>query len=142
MKHGIFISYSDYDKDKVELIDKELAGHKIFFPIIIASDRQALKLLTQKVSEGIIKADIIVPILTKNSITTQWINQEIGYAAALEKKIIPIIEATLIDNLKGFIHKQIDLPYNFSTDSSKPNNSSDFLLQVKNLIADLEVIYL
>lgn len=141
MKHGIFISYSDYDKDKVELIVNELLGHKMFFPIVIASDRKALKLLTQKVAEGIVKAEIILPIFTKNSIATQWINQEIGYAAALEKKIMPMVESNLIDNLKGFIHKQIDLPYNYSTNSTSPNDNSDFLIQVKNIIKDLETIY-
>lgn len=138
MKQGIFISYSDFDKDKVDLIVKELEGNTKFFPIVIASNRAALKPLAQKVADGIINAKVILPILTTNSIPTQWINQEIGFATALNKRIMPIVESGLIDKLKGFIHKQIDLPYNFQTNSEKEEEHKDFLKQVRNLLADLE----
>jgi hypothetical protein len=138
MKQGIFISYSDFDKDKVDLIVNELEGSTKFFPIVIASNRKALKPLAQKVADGIIQAKVILPILTKNSIPTQWINQEIGFATALSKRIMPIVESDLIDKLKGFIHKQIDLPYNFQPNSNKTEEHKDFLKQVRNLLADLE----
>ena len=138
MKHGIFISYSDFDKDKVELIVKELEGSTKFFPIVIASNREALKPLAQKVADGIIQAKIILPILTKNSIPTQWINQEIGFATALNKRIMPIVESDLIDKLKGFIHKQIDLPYNYLPNTNKATEHKDFVKQVRNLLSDLE----
>ena len=138
MKQGIFISYSDYDKDKVDLIVNELEGNTKFFPIVIASNRVALKPLAQKVADGIIQAKVILPILTKNSIPTQWINQEIGFATALSKRIMPIVESNLINKLKGFIHKQIDLPYNFRPNSDKAAEHIDFLKQVRNLLADLE----
>lgn len=138
MKQGIFISYSDFDKDKVELIVNELEGNTKFFPIIIASNREALKPLAQKVADGIIQAKVILPILTKNSISTQWINQEIGFATALNKRIMPVVENHLIDKLKGFIHKQIDLPYNFQPNSDKAVEYKDFKKQVRNLLADLE----
>lgn len=138
MKHGIFISYSDFDKDKVELIVNELKGSTLFFPIVIASNREALKPLAQKVADGIIQAKVIVPILTANSITTQWINQEIGFATALSKRVMPLVESTLIDALKGFIHKQIDLPYNYLPNANKATEHKDFVKQVRNLIADLE----
>jgi hypothetical protein len=138
MKHGIFISYSDYDKDKVDLIVNELEGSTKFFPIVIASNREALKPLAQKVADGIIQAKVILPILTKNSIPTQWINQEIGFATALSKRIMPIVENDLIDNLKGFIHKQIDLPYNYQPKDNKETEHNDFIKQVRNLLADLE----
>jgi len=138
MKQGIFISYSDYDKDKVDLIVNELEGNTKFFPIVIASNREALKPLAQKVADGIIQAKVILPILTKNSIPTQWINQEIGFATALSKRIMPIVESDLIDKLKGFIHKQIDLPYNFQPNVNKATEHKDFVKQVRNLLADLE----
>ena len=138
MKHGIFISYSDFDKDKVELIVNELEGNTKFFPIVIASNREALKPLAQKVADGIIKAKIILPILTKNSIPTQWINQEIGFATALNKRIMPVVESDLIDKLKGFIHKQIDLPYNYLPNTNKATEHKDFIKQVRNLLSDLE----
>lgn len=138
MKHGIFISYSDFDKDKVELIVNELEGNTKFFPIVIASNREALKPLAQKVADGIIQAKIILPIMTQKSIQTQWINQEIGFATALSKKIMPIVESNLIDMLKGFIHKQIDLPYNFLPNTNKVQEHKDFVKQVRAILSDLE----
>lgn len=140
MKQGIFISYSDFDKNKVALIVKELEGSAKFYPIVIASNREALKPLAQKVADGIIHSKIVLPILTKNSVPTQWINQEIGFATALCKRIMPIVESELIDKLKGFIHKQIDLPYHYrSNEQDKSQEENDFIKQVRYLLADLEV---
>jgi len=141
MKQGIFISYSDHDKDKVNLIVKELEGNTMFYPIVIAANREALKPLAEKVAEGIVKSKIIVPILTAKSIATQWINQEIGFASALAKRIMPIIERDIIDTLKGFIHKQIDLPYSYTANTNKASEHKDFVTQVRNLISDLERDY-
>ena len=138
MKHGIFISYSDTDKEKVELIISQLEGNTKFFPIVIASNREALTPLAKKVADGIIHAKIILPIMTKNSFQTQWINQEIGFATALNKRIMPIVESDLIDLLKGFIHKQIDLPYTYAPNTSKAKEHKGFVKQVRDLISDLE----
>ncbi|MBK7855382.1 MAG: hypothetical protein IPJ79_11200 [Bacteroidetes bacterium] len=48
MKAEIFISYSDFDKDKVDLIVSELEGNIKFAPLVIASNREALKPLAKK----------------------------------------------------------------------------------------------
>jgi hypothetical protein len=106
VKQKIFISYSNSDINKVDLIREELKSHSYLEPVIIASNREALRPLAEKVSEGILQSEVIIPILTNNSINTQWINQEIGFATAYKKKIMPIIERGIIDHLKGFIHKQ------------------------------------
>lgn len=141
MKHKIFISYSDFDKDKVEIIVNELKLNEKFETLVIAFNREALKPLAEKVASGIIQAEIIIPILTKKSIVTQWINQEIGFATALNKKIMPIVESGLSKELKGFIHQQIDLPYKFETNIDKEMEETSFLTQIRNLIKDLDTIY-
>ena len=138
MKHGIFISYSDFDREKVDLITNELEGNTLFYPIVIAFNREALMPLSQKVADGIIKAKIILPILTKKSISTQWINQEIGFATSKGKRIMPIVESNIIGELKGFIHKQIDLPYNYLPNTNKAKEHKDFVKQVRNIISDLK----
>jgi hypothetical protein len=138
MKYGIFVSYSDFDKDKVDLIVDELKGNTMFEPIVISENREALKPLAQKVANGILQAKVLLPILTKKSIKTQWINQEIGFATALNKKIMPIVESNLIDKLKGFIHKQIDLPYNYLPNTDRAIEQKEFINQVRNIVCDLE----
>lgn len=114
----IFISYSEFDKPRVKTLEAKFNSSYGLKPIVIANDREALKQLTEKVKNGIFECDYFVPVLTSNSINTQWINQEIGYASAMNKEILPIIEKGIIDNLKGFIHKNIDLPYLFEVSVS------------------------
>jgi hypothetical protein len=113
MRHEIFISYSNNDKDKVDLIIAELKDHQTLKALVIANNREPGTLLAEKVKNGIKNSKIIIPIITEKSISEQWINQEIGYATGLNKKIMPIIQKDIIDTLKGFIHKQVDIPYSY-----------------------------
>lgn len=122
----IFISYSDEDRSRMRSLAKIIENSNHFTSIIIADRRDALTALTEKVKIGIFESDYIVPLLTKNSISSQWVNQEIGYAAALNKEIIPIINKEIINDLKGFVHKNIDLPYSFleiESNNKKTRNS-------------------
>jgi hypothetical protein len=139
MKESIFISYSDYDKDKVILVKKVLENNTHFCPLIIASEREALRPLVGKVSEGIKKATYFVPIITQRSISTQWINQEIGYAFSMERKIIPIVEKEIIERLRGFIHKEVDLPYSFHSFPNRAMENKNFISCFRLLITDLEI---
>jgi len=123
MKKKIFISYSDADRNKMRSVERLINGTDIFTPIVIADNRQVLLQLTEKVKTGIFECDYFVPILTSNSITTQWVNQEIGFATAINRKTIPIVERQLIDTLKGFIHKQLDLSYLF--EGNQANSRSE-----------------
>ena len=139
MQKKIFISYSDFDRGKMRLLEDTINMHKeLLTPIIIADNRKALVQLTEKVSKGITDCDFLVPILTQNSINTQWINQEIGFAKALNKTKIPIVEDSVIDQLKGFVHKQLDLSYSFeSYPSHRTTESKRFKTSTLILINDL-----
>lgn len=137
MKEDIFISYSQYDIKKVDLIVKELKNHPRFNPLIIAYNTEPLKPLTEKVSEGIIKAPYIIPILTKNSFQTQWINQEIGYATALKKKVLPIVSQDIMSDLKGFIHKEVDLTFNYPVNDKIGQENKMFIAKFRELITHL-----
>ncbi len=141
MKHKIFISYSHKDKDKVDLIVKELKNHPTFEPLVIASNREAGKLLADKVIYGIKNAEIIIPIITERSISEQWINQEIGFATAINRTVMPIIDNGLINDLKGFIHKQIDLPYSYQRKSITGQENRNFIECFRLLLSDLEIAF-
>jgi TIR domain-containing protein len=93
-------------------------------PIVIATNKEPGKRLSDKVSEGIISSDIFIPILTRNSINNQWVNQEIGFAVAQEKRIVPVTEKQIISQLKGFIHSQIDLSCSYYGDSTNQRKES------------------
>lgn len=138
MEKKIFISYCDNDRLRMRSLEKIIDNSSHFKPIIIADRRDALIALTEKVKKGIFESDYFIPLLTEKSIGTQWVNQEIGYAAALNKPIMPIIEKEIIESLKGFIHRNIDLPYYFSENKSNPGaTKNNFRKACKLVINDL-----
>lgn len=118
MSIKFFISYSTADKGKMLSLRKRIEKHNSLKAIVVADDRKASKLLTDKVKDGIDESEYFVCILTAKSITNQWVNQEIGYATAQDRKIRPIVESKVLDKLKGFIHKQMDLPYTVKTNGT------------------------
>ena len=110
----VFVSYVHIDDNKRRaLVRVLLAAALPIEPIVIADRRSPGTPLTEKVVEGIAESDYFVPILTSASIGTQWVNQEIGYAAAKGTPTIALVESGVRDRLKGFIHDQQDLPFSF-----------------------------
>lgn len=114
MKARIFLSYSELDKNKLKALRNAINKRDELDPIVVAERRKVGQNLADKVKECMDEADCLMPILTRQSIDNQWVNQEIGFAEALKKPIIPLVEKNLLDRLKGFIHKQMDLPFAFT----------------------------
>jgi TIR domain len=137
--YKLFISYSSEDQNIIDFIESELVSHDQFQPLIIARNREPLKPLSEKVIKGLTEAEIVIPVLTKKSINTQWINQEIGYATAINKKISPVVENEIINQLKGFIHNQVDIPYNYI---GNVESIEGFKEAFRMLIKDLEEEYI
>lgn len=139
MKKKVFISYSDLDKSKMNSLAKKIERSNSLSPIVVAYNRDAMIPLSQKVINGIEESQYIVPILTSKSYKTQWINQEIGFATAKNKKVIPIVEQQILTHLKGFINSQMDLSYNFSsTPDNQKKERAAFRKCCDILIFDLE----
>lgn len=139
----LFISYSDLDRNKMialrKAIDKKSPE---ITAVVIADQKKPLETLSEKVIDGISKCDILIPILTANSIKNQWVNQEIGYAKAKDKKIIPIISNSVFKKLKGFINPQVDCPFQFIPDKFANKESAAFrraYLQLLNHIISYSV---
>jgi hypothetical protein len=139
-KKLLFISYSSENYDKVKLIKKELENHPLFEPLVIADKRKPNNALGKLIREGIDSAYCIIPILSPQSYHTQWINQEIGYAIAKDKHIIPIVESTVLENLKGFVNNQNQCPYGYAHRQSldKRDENKAFMVCFRLLIKDLE----
>jgi nucleoside 2-deoxyribosyltransferase len=143
MKELLFISYANDNYDKVKLIKKELADHLLFEALVVADRRKPNKALVKLITEGIDSAYCIIPILSPQSYGQQWINQEIGYAFGQNKPIIPIVENSILNDLKGFVHKQNQCPYNYTLRTSlfKSSENIGFMEAFKVLIKDLEDEY-
>jgi len=111
----VFVSYSDQDRRRMKSIQLALANRSV--DCIVVVDRLSPGTpLSSKVMTAIDEATHFLPILTKSSRQNQWVNQEIGYARAKGKIFIPIIASDVLDELKGFIHKQDEWPFIFESD--------------------------
>jgi len=125
MKDKIFLSYSEFDKNKMKALRNALKKREGLDPIVVSERRKVGQSLTDKVKDCMQEADWLIPILTRNSIGNQWVNQEIGFAEAINKiTIVPLVEKNLLDKLKGFIHKEMDLPFKFIGDESDPKKEA------------------
>jgi len=86
----VFISYSRTDEDRaiagllVNALEKE--GIITLYDEALYSGSS----IADSVAEYMREADVILLILTNNSENSKWVNQELGFASALYKKIIPI----------------------------------------------------
>lgn len=139
VNYKIFISYSNDDKQKMHSLSKFMKKNGSFIPVVVANRRNAGMPLADKVAENIRNSDILLPILTENAIKNQWVNQEIGYAKAINKTIVPIVNTSIINNLKGFITSHIDLPYLFESDpSSSRRDGILFSKCYRTLLDDLK----
>lgn len=127
-----FISYSSKDNRKKEILESVLKEHAIE-PIIILNRENPKDYGESKIKRGIKEADFLIPILTSSSISTQWINQEIGYAESESDrgriKIVPIVEEEILSELKQFINLIQDLPYRFHRSLDKRTENKAFKKQ-------------
>jgi hypothetical protein len=143
-RKGVFISFCWDDKDLMERVRKALSKSEVLYPVVItAAERANARLLnTEKVEEGLLECDYFVPILTQNSLNNQWVNQEIGFAAALRKDILPIIQTVLLKEklLKGWVNTERDLPYQFEPHNDPKKARKIFRERgYKPLIKNLEI---
>ncbi len=140
-KMKVFLSYCSEDKNKMRSLQRLLRSTSGLTDIVVADKRSALEDLSQKVCAEIDKADFFVPILTRRSIPSQWVNQEIGYARARVPNwaIKPIVEEEISRELEGFIHRNVDLPYTFPGDPNARKEALAFLKYCKLLVQDLQL---
>jgi hypothetical protein len=142
MKIGIFISYCSENINKVNSLKRYISKNEMLKAIFVADRRSPKTSLAAKVKEGLKSADYFVPILTKESINNQWVNQEIGFVEARgsKVKIFPVAEHSILKKLKGFIHKNLELPYCYESFQEKKKESRSFRKCVNLLLNDIIAI--
>lgn len=139
-KKILFISYASENNDKIRLIKNVLEDHPLFEPLVIADRRRPNEALPKLIKEGIDSSYRIIPILSPQSFKEQWINQEIGYAEGKGIRIIPLIESSIFDKLKGFVNKQNQCPYLYTSRQGLHlrDENKEFKARFKLLVSDLE----
>lgn len=95
-KVKIFISYSSSDSEKKDILKNLINNSEKLEAIVVPEQYSGLAYNAEKIKTSLESCVVFLPILTSNSITNQWVNQEIGYAFGSNKikieNINPIVE--------------------------------------------------
>lgn len=113
-KEKVFISFNESDRKRMQILKNRLKTSELVEPVIVEDKRKGNIQLAELITQSLNECKYIIPILSNESIKTQWINQEIGFAQGVKKlQMIPIVQSECIKELKGFIHDQQQLSYQF-----------------------------
>ena len=116
-------------------LKRKINKSEILEPLIIEDQRKGHSELEKLVSDGISKSTFFIPILTANSMKAQWVNQEIGFAYSKRQvEVLPIVQTSIISKLKGFVHDQKQIPYNFKAAKDAQHTSRNFRICADDLI--------
>jgi hypothetical protein len=99
--YRVFVSYSRSDKRIVKRLVKTLerAG---MIPMWDEDLPPGVR-FTEQIQSFIANSHVFLPVFTRTSIKRAWLHQEIGFAAALAKPILPVTLGDLADPPSGFI---------------------------------------
>ena len=120
----VFISHSSVDQVFARKV-RNLLFHRANAQVFTADDLSAGEKWETKLRHALSAADVVVALLSPNSVGNSWVLHEIGAAWALEKPIIPVVTRRDVLNkmpvpLEG--SKVIEL-----TDVESPENEDKFL---------------
>ena len=126
-----FISYSSEDIINVNLLKKQIEESASGIEVFVGEkDIRPTENYLNRISLEIKQCDLFILFWSKNSKQSDWVNQEIGHAYALNKTILPIIfEANL--ELSGFI-SNIQGSKFFTNDPTAENRIDLFIKELVN----------
>lgn len=91
MGFQVFLSHNMRDGSSVERIREELAAVGVE-SYIFEHDLQPGRSVAEKLQSAIRASDVVVVLLTENSVPSPYVQQEVGYALAQRKLVIPLVE--------------------------------------------------
>jgi hypothetical protein len=102
MSYTVFLSHSSRNRNLVINVRDELK--KAGIGVYLAEEHpQPGKNLPQKILNNIKSANCMVVLLTDTGLRSQFVNQEIGAAKALNKPIIPMVEKKVMRKVGGLL---------------------------------------
>lgn len=95
MSGHVFISHSTLDAKQVEYVRRlvEAQGLEVY---LAEHDPQPGSHLPDKIRRNIERSDAVIVLVTKSSIDSRYVNQEIGAAQIARKLIVPLVHPDLV----------------------------------------------
>lgn len=90
----VFISHSTKDKEFVQQLSEamEEAGAT---PYLLEDEGKPGTNWVQRMQKAIKECECVITLLTRNGSRSPWVNQELGFASAYGKPIIPVVESNV-----------------------------------------------
>lgn len=87
-KFRVFISYTSTDRELAEILSAHI--HRLGHEPIWDRDLEAGDGFTPQIKNFIVHSHVFIPLVTGESTGRDWVNQEIGYALALNIPVLPV----------------------------------------------------
>lgn len=130
MAYEVFMSHSFHDKEWVQYIADHLRRIDIQ-PYLFEYDIQPGRYHAEKVKESIDRCDSMIVLITKNSQFSPYVNNEIGYADAKEKLIIPLVEPDIDKSKLAMLDGRDYVSFDRRNPTQTMNQLSEYLLARK-----------
>lgn len=89
--YRVFLSHSSRDGAWVELIREHTHGADVDV-YLHEYDLQPGRLVAEKLQDAILDCDALIVLLTRKSAKSPYVHQEVGYALAAGKRVVPLVE--------------------------------------------------
>ena len=94
MAYQAFLSHSSRDRELVERF-RDRAGAAGVNVYLAEHDVQTGVVLSKKVQAAIDRSNVVVVLLTPNSHSSAYVQQEVGYAIRAGKLVLPVVEKSV-----------------------------------------------
>ena len=107
----IFISHSELDSKFVGYLNAMCSLLDIEC-LVAEYKQQAGKELWDKIQSMIERSYIVIPILTANGVSSEWVKKEVTMAKTLNKKFIPVVQDFVKNDIPDELKGKEYVPYN------------------------------
>jgi hypothetical protein len=87
----VFVIHSEDDFPIFKMVEEQAKSHDIKFLLAELMPEPGL-LLTNKIDRLLRESNLVLVIWSKTGQDSIWVNQEVGFVKALNKRIVPFIE--------------------------------------------------
>lgn len=100
ISNQVFVSHSfkEHDPELANILKEELSKYDIT-AYLAEKEKRYGYIISNKIREAVRNSFCVVVILTKNSIISASVNQELGYAMGLGRDIIPMVNSNVKDQV-------------------------------------------
>jgi TIR domain len=109
----IFLSHSTRDRAWCEWLMRQAESLNIK-PYLAEHDGHAGSNLADKIEKAIDASAAMVVLITDNSVNSQYVHQEIGYARKAKKLIIPVVQTGVTSEQLGMLQGIEYIPFDFA----------------------------